>query len=170
VLTRKSKYGLKALLMLAREHARGPIPASEIAEREGIPEKFLQVILLELTRRGIIRSRRGQGGGYQLARDPGEVSFGDVIRTLEGPLALTPCVSQTAYQRCDECADERLCGIRLVMKDVRDETARILEGASLATVNRAVDRTAPPRASGPAVRTARSKGVGRSSRERQNRP
>jgi len=140
VLTRKSKYGLKALLLLAREHGRGPVQASELAGREGIPEKFLQAILLDLKRRGIVQSKRGQGGGYQLARDPAGVSFGEVIRVLEGPLALTPCVSQTAYRPCDECADERSCGIRLVMRDVRDHTARILEGASLASVNRSVDR------------------------------
>jgi len=139
VLTRKSKYGLKALLLLAREHERGPILASEIAERERIPEKFLQGILLELKRRGLVRSKRGHGGGYQLARDPATINFGEIIRTLEGPLALTPCVSQTAYHRCDECADERTCGIRLVMKIVRDETSRILEGSNLAAVNGAVD-------------------------------
>jgi Rrf2 family protein len=135
VLTRKSKYGLKALLVLAKEYKRGPVLASELAEREGIPEKFLQGILLELKRRGIVRSKRGQGGGYQLARDPASVNFGEVIRVLEGPLALTPCVSQTAYQRCEECADEWTCGVRLVMKVVRDETARILEGSTLASVN-----------------------------------
>lgn len=140
MLTRKSKYGLKALLLLARERRRGPILASEIAGREQIPAKFLQLILLELTRRGVVRSRRGHGGGYQLARDPAAIDFGEIIRILDGPLALTPCVSQTAYQRCDECADEQLCGIRLVLKTVRDSTARILEGASLARVNRAVDR------------------------------
>jgi Rrf2 family protein len=145
VLTRKSKYGLKALLLLARDHQRGPILASEIAKREGIPEKFLQAILLELKRRGIVRSKRGQGGGYQLARDPASVNFGEVIRTLEGPLALTPCVSQTAYSRCEECAEEETCGIRLVMKIVRDETARILEGSNLAAVNGAVDGIVHPR-------------------------
>jgi Rrf2 family protein len=139
VLTRKSKYGLKALLVLAREYQRGPLLASALAAREGIPEKFLQGILLELRRRGIVRSKRGHGGGYQLARDPASVNFGEVIRLLEGPLALTPCVSQTAYQRCEECADERTCGVRLVMKSVRDESARILEGATLAVVNRAID-------------------------------
>jgi Rrf2 family protein len=153
VLTRKSKYGLKALLLLAREYDRGPILASEVAAREGIPEKFLQGILLDLRRRGIVRSRRGQRGGYQLARDPASINFGEVLRVLDGPLALTPCVSQTAYQRCDECADERLCGIRLVMKDVRDETARILEGSSLEGVNRAVDRRhGGRRHKGPAAR------------------
>jgi Rrf2 family protein len=140
VLTRKSKYGLKALLVLAREYERGPVLAAEISRREGIPEKFLQGILLELRRRNVVRSRRGQGGGYQLARDPASINFGEVLRVLDGPLALTPCVSQTAYQSCDECADESRCGIRLVMKDVRDQTARILEGASLAGVNDAVDR------------------------------
>ena len=140
MLTRKSKYGLKALLLMAREYDRGAIPASEIAAREQIPEKFLQLILLELKRRGIVLSRRGHGGGYQLARRPAAIDFGEVLRALDGPLALTPCVSLTAYQRCDECADEQLCGIRFVMKTVRDSTARILEGASLAKVNRAVDR------------------------------
>ena len=145
VLTRRSKYGLKALFFLAREHGRGPILASEVSAAEGIPEKFLQGILLDLKRRGIVSSRRGQGGGYRLARDPSAVNVGEVIRILEGPLALTPCVSQTAYQRCDECADERRCGIRLVMKRVRDETARILEGATLASVNAEVDRLAPPK-------------------------
>jgi Rrf2 family protein len=144
VLTRKSKYGLKALLLLAREFDRGPILAAEIAAREGIPEKFLQGILLELRRRNVVRSRRGQGGGYQLARAPETINFGEVLRILDGPLALTPCVSQTAYQHCDECADESRCGIRLVMKDVRDQTARILESASLSGVNRAVDGAASP--------------------------
>ena len=115
-----------------------------MAERENIPEKFLQAILLDLKRRGILRSKRGQGGGYQLARDPATVNFGEVIRVLEGPLALTPCVSQTAYRRCDECADERTCGVRLVMKIVRDETARILEGSSLAAVNQAVQAIGKP--------------------------
>jgi Rrf2 family protein len=142
VLTRRSKYGLKALLLLAREYDRGPTLASEISAREGIPEKFLQGILPDLRRRGIVSARRGQGGGYRLARDPSGVNVGEVIRTLEGPLALTPCVSQTAYHRCEECADERTCGIRLVMKRVRDETARILEGATLASVNGEVDRVA----------------------------
>jgi Rrf2 family protein len=159
VLTRKSKYGLKALLVLASEYERGPVLASEIAERERIPEKFLQGILLDLRRRNILRSRRGLGGGYQLARDPSAIHFGEVIRVLDGPLALTPCVSQTAYQRCDECADEQLCGIRLVMKDVRDETARILEGASLAGVNRSVDaggaRARTPQRAGSRPRAAR---------------
>jgi Rrf2 family protein len=176
VLTRKSKYGLKALLLLAREYSRGPILASEISAREGIPEKFLQGILLELRRRGVVRSRRGLGGGYQLARDPAAINFGEVLRALDGPLALTPCVSQTAYQRCDECADEQLCGIRLVMKDVRDETARILEGASLAGVNRAVDAgvglpvTAGGRGEGLQARRARSSRPVRPRKGAGNRP
>jgi len=156
VLTRRSKYGLKALLLLARDYARGPVLASALAAREGIPEKFLQSILLDLKRRGLVASKRGHGGGYQLARDPSAINFGEVIRILEGPLALTPCVSQTAYRRCDECADEATCGVRLVMKDVRDETARILEGASLASVNASVDaESKAARRTGPKVRANR---------------
>jgi Rrf2 family protein len=163
VLTRKSKYGLKALLLMAREYDRGPILASEIAAREQIPAKFLQSILLDLKRRGIVLSRRGHGGGYHLARRPAAIDFGEVVRALDGPLALTPCVSLTAYQRCDECADEQLCGIRLVMKTVRDSTARILEGATLATVNRAVDRVNRARRHGSAAERRRGgKAVGRS--------
>ena len=95
-------------------------------------------------RRGIVRSKRGQGGGYQLARDPATVNFGEVIRVLEGPLALTPCVSQTAYRRCDECPDEGACGVRLAMKKVRDATARILDNTTLAGLNAQVARACTP--------------------------
>lgn len=139
MLTRKSKYGLKALLLLARERERGPLLASEIAAREKIPRKYLQLILLDLKRRGLVKSRRGRGGGYRLARAASEINLGEALRVLDGPLALIPCVSQTAYQRCDECESELACGIQLVMKRVRDATAEILESADLATVNRQVD-------------------------------
>jgi Rrf2 family protein len=133
VLTKKSKYGLKAMLLLAREHERGPILISELAERERIPKKFLELILLDLKHRGLIHSRKGPGGGYQLARGPHEISVGEVIRILGGPLAPLPCVSQTAYMPCDECESERACAVRHVFKEVRDETARILDGTTLAS-------------------------------------
>lgn len=138
MLTRKSKYGLKALLLMARAPDRAML-ASEIAKAERIPKKFLQLILLDLKRRGMVKSRRGKNGGYQLARPPSEIHLGAVMRALEGPLALTPCASETAYHRCDECQDELACGIQLVMRQVRDATAAILEGASLDKVNAAVD-------------------------------
>lgn len=134
MLTHKSKYALKALIVLAREFGRGPVLIAEVSQRERIPRKFLELILLELRNKGILASKKGKGGGYFLARAPQTVRVGDVLRALDGPLALTPCVSQTGYRRCDECIDERTCGVRLVMKEVRDATAKILDSTSLADI------------------------------------
>ena len=146
MLSRKSKYGLKALLVLAQEAGRGPVLISELADREAIPKKFLEAILLELKRHGVVQSKKGKGGGYFLRRKPAEITFGEVIRVLDGPLAAVPCVSQTAYMKCDECVDEPTCGVRLAMKEVRDATARILDNTTLADVNkRASARQAPRR-------------------------
>ncbi len=116
---------------LAREYGHGPVLIAELSRREKIPQKFLELILLDLKKKGILRSKKGKGGGYFLSRSPADVSIGELIRTLDGPLALLPCVSQTAYRRCDECIDETTCGIRSVMKEVRDRTAEILDGTSL---------------------------------------
>jgi len=135
VLSRKSKYGLKALLTLAREQDRGPVLISDLADRDRIPKKFLEAILLELKRNGIVESRKGKGGGYFLRRKPEEITFGAVIRVLEGPLAWVPCVSQTAYMKCVECVDEETCGVRVAMKEVRDATAKILDNTTLADIN-----------------------------------
>lgn len=140
MLSRKSKYGLKALLMLAEEAGRGPVLVSDLADRDAIPKKFLEAILLDLKRHGLVESKKGKGGGYFLRRGPAEVTFGDVIRALEGPLALVPCVSQTAYMGCAECVDEHTCGVRLAMKEVRDATARILDNTTLADINTEVRR------------------------------
>ena len=144
MLTRKSKYGLKALLVLAEEADRGPMLISELADRQRLPKKFLEAILLELKRAGLLHSKKGKGGGYVLGRKPTEITVGQVIRVLEGPLALTPCVSQTAYRRCDECLDEQACGVRLAMKEVRDATARILDNTTLAGLNAQVARASTP--------------------------
>jgi Rrf2 family protein len=135
VLSRKSKYGLKALLVLAQEDGRGPVLISELARREAIPRKFLEAILLELKRHGLVQSRKGKGGGYYLRRGPAEITFGEVIRVLEGPLAMVPCVSRTAYATCVDCVDERACGVRLAMKEVRDATSRILDHTTLVDMN-----------------------------------
>jgi Rrf2 family protein len=140
VLSRRSKYGLKALLVLAREEGRGPVLVSELAEREAMPRKFLEAILLDLNRHGLVQSRKGPGGGYLLRRPPAAITFGEVIRALEGPLALVPCVSQTAYSPCGECVDEGTCGVRLAMRQVREATAGILDNMTLADVNRQVAR------------------------------
>ena len=140
MLSRKSKYGLKALMLLARESGRGPVLISELARREAIPKKYLEAILLELKRHGVVQSRKGKGGGYFLRRKPDDVTFGHVIRLLDGPLAAVPCVSQMAYMKCIECVDEDTCGVRLAMKEVRDATARILDRTTLADVNARVAR------------------------------
>src|SRR5690242_8092374 len=132
MISKKTKYALKALIYLAREFDRGPILISDLARDERIPKKFLELILLTLKNNGVLQSRKGKGGGYYLGKPPREISMGNVIRILEGPLAPVPCVSETAYAPCQECADERTCGIRQVMKDVRDAMAGILDGTSLA--------------------------------------
>lgn len=135
MLSRRSKYGLKALLALARHEGPGPVLIAELADREGLPKKFLEAILLDLKRHGLVESRKGRGGGYVLRRPAEEITFGDVIRVLEGPLALVPCVSQRAYAPCVECLDEATCGVRLAMREVRDATASILDNRSLAEIN-----------------------------------
>jgi Rrf2 family protein len=140
MLTKKSKYGLKALLVLAESSGSGPVLVSDLAEEQGLPKKFLEAILLELKRHGILQSKKGKGGGYLLGRDPADITLGQVIRVLDGPLALIPCVSQTAYMKCEECVDERTCGIRLAMKEVRDATADILDHTTLAALNGRIAR------------------------------
>jgi Rrf2 family protein len=134
MLTKKAKYALKALIALTREEGKGPMLISSIARQEGIPKKFLEQILLELRNQGILQSQKGKGGGYFLGRPSYEITMGQVVRIIDGPLAPLPCVSQTAYRKCTECFDERTCGIRMVMKEVRDSTARILDGIRMSEV------------------------------------
>ena len=136
MISKKTKYGLQALLLLAREFGQGPLLISDLAQREGIPKKFLEYILLQLKNAGVLQSRKGKGGGYALAKPPAEISVGRAIRILEGPLAPVACVSETAYQRCTECIDEATCGIRLVMKDVRDAMTEILDKTSLSDMQK----------------------------------
>src|SRR3984957_16331362 len=132
MLSQKARYALHALLVLA-EHGDGdPIMISEIAERGRVPRKFLEQILLDLKRRGIVRSLRGRAGGYLLGRQPKNITFAEVIRTIDGPLALSPCVSTTAYHKCEDCDDEETCAIRKVLLAARDATAAILEERTLA--------------------------------------
>lgn len=139
MISRKTKYGLKALLYLARRYEQGPVLIADLAREENIPKKFLEAILLALKNNGMLQSRKGKGGGYYLGRHPSTITFGQAIRVMEGPLAPVPCVSETAYAKCTECGDELTCGIRLVMKDVRDSMARILDGTSLADVLNQID-------------------------------
>ncbi len=130
MLTKKAKYALKALMALARESR--PMLISEISETERIPKKFLELILVELKRDGLLASKSGRGGGYNLRTPASGISVGHVVRLIDGPLAAIPCVSLTAYSKCDECIDEKTCSIRLIMKQVRDATAGILDKTTLA--------------------------------------
>jgi Rrf2 family protein len=104
---------------------------AEIATEARVPRKFLEQILLELKKRGMLHSVRGKHGGYTLGRPPDKISFAEVIRAIDGPLALSPCVSVTAYRRCDDCVDEATCVLRKVLLAVRDSTANILETRTL---------------------------------------
>jgi Rrf2 family protein len=139
MLSMKAKYGLRALLYLAKHEGEGLVLISDLAEKESIPKKFLELILLDLKNHGILQSKKGKGGGYSLGRKPAAIKLGRVIRLLDGPLAPLPCVSQTAYAPCDECVDEKTCGIRLVMRDVRDAIANILDNTTLADVLQRVE-------------------------------
>ena len=131
MLSQKARYALRALVELARAGDQ-QLTAGEIATRADAPRKFLEAILLELSRRSLVLSRRGKFGGYVLARQPSEISFAEVIRVIDGPLALTPCVSQMAFRKCDDCPDLETCALRPALRKARDATAEVLEAYSVA--------------------------------------
>jgi Rrf2 family protein len=139
MLSKKAKYAIKALLALAEHEGEEPVRIVDLARDQQIPAKFLELILLDLRNQGILQSRKGKGGGYLLARDPRDIYLGQIIRMLDGPLAPVPCASQTGYVRCADCRNEEVCGVRLAMKEVRDATAKILDGTSIASLRRQVD-------------------------------
>lgn len=132
MLSHRAKYALRALMLLAQEKGDRPLLISDIAKRQNVPKKFLELILLDLKRNGYVRSFRGRQGGYLLARPADSIFFGQVIRLMDGPLAAIPCASLTAYRRCIDCQDESSCAIRRVFRQVRDATASILDRVSLA--------------------------------------
>ncbi len=133
MLTQRSRYALRAMIFLAdAPKGAAPIPMNRIAQAANVPRKFLELILADLREAGLLVSHRGKMGGYLLSQPNHLISLGEIIRVIEGPLALVPCVSRTAYRRCADCEDEAACAIRHAMARVRDETARILDGTSLA--------------------------------------
>ncbi len=132
MLTQRSRYALRALIFISRTGGIAPVPISAIAADQKLPRKFLEIILLDLKNGGLVSSYRGKLGGYRLARPAGQISFGEIIRLIEGPLALVPCVSVSAYQRCADCFEESTCVIRKTMLIIRDNTAAILDNTSLA--------------------------------------
>lgn len=139
-LSRRGEYGLRAMLHLASQvQPTSTVQIKDIALHEQIPVKFLEQILLTLKNAGLLRSRSGVGGGYHLARSPADITLGQIVRVLDGPLAPIRCVSQMAYEPC-ACPDERTCGLRLVMLDVRNAISDILDHTTLADVAQRVDR------------------------------
>lgn len=131
MLSQKARYALRALVELARAEG-DQLTSGELAARADAPRKFLEAILLELSRNGIVVSRRGKFGGYTLSRPAAEISFAEVIRVIDGPLALAPCVSpKLGYRKCDDCEDPATCALREALLRARDATAEVLEGYSL---------------------------------------
>lgn len=126
MLSKKTKYGIKALAYIARKKDRKPVQASEISESENISQKFLESILLELRKSGFLGSKKGKGGGYYLIKDPDEIRMTAVIRVLEGPIAMVPCVSLNYYEKCDDCPDENTCSVHKLMIQVRDASLNVL--------------------------------------------
>lgn len=134
MLSKKTKYGIKALTYLARQDDQTPVAIADIAKSENISIKFLESILLLLRNSGFLGAKKGKGGGYYLIKDPKEISMAKVYRILEGPIALLPCASHNFYEKCDDCQDESSCAARRLMMQVRDNTLKILESNSLADI------------------------------------
>ncbi len=131
MLSKKTKYGLKAITFIAKFGNNTPTQIKTIAERENISVKFLESILLTLRKNGFLGSKKGKGGGYYMIKKPSEIRMVDVIRALEGPIALVPCVSLNFYEKCDDCPDESICSISKLMTQVRDSTLKILQDYTL---------------------------------------
>jgi len=134
MLSKKTRYALKALVVLGKNFGEAPIQISRIASEEHIPKKFLEQILLDLRNAGLLFSKKGSGGGYGLVKDPSEISVVQILRITGGPVALLPCVSLNFYQKCEECENETTCGVRDVFVEVRDATVKILSETSIADV------------------------------------
>lgn len=135
MLSKKTKYGLKALTYIARSNSANPVRVIEISENEQIPQKFLEGILLTLRKSGILGSKKGKYGGYYLRNEPSEIKMTDVMRVLEGPIAMVPCVSLNYYEKCDDCPDENLCSVNKLMLEVRDSTLKVFRNTTLADLS-----------------------------------
>ena len=133
MLSSRGKYATRALLDLSLHEDEGPVQIQEIAERQEIPLKYLEQILLSLKRHGFLQSRKGPGGGYFLARPPGDITLGDVVRAVDGPIAPISCVSVSGYMECG-CPDPETCGLRAVWKEARDAIARVLDNTTFADI------------------------------------
>ena len=131
MIAQKTRYALRALLFLVEEGRGAPVRAQAIAETQRIPRKYLELIMLELKAAGLVESVRGPKGGYRLTRAPRDISFGEIVRASEGPVALIPCASVNFYAKCGDCHDEATCAIRRAFTLIRDQSSDILAGISL---------------------------------------
>ncbi|GAB4107853.1 Rrf2 family transcriptional regulator [Echinicola sediminis] len=134
MLSKKTKYAFHALTYLGKHKEEGSVLIQDIAAEHGISHKFLENILLELKKAGFLGSKKGKGGGYYLIKEPKEIPLSRIIRLLDGPIALLPCVSLNYYEACEECKDQEICGLNKVMIQVRDETLNILENKTLSDI------------------------------------
>ncbi|MDY0780323.1 Rrf2 family transcriptional regulator [Tenacibaculum sp. IB213877] len=132
MLSKKTKYGIKALTFIARQKRGIKVQIATISEKENISHKFLESILLTLRKSGILGAQKGKGGGYYLIKEASEIKMTDVIRTLEGPIAMVPCVSLNFYEKCNDCPNEDTCAVHKLMLQVRDNTLNVLKNTSLA--------------------------------------
>jgi len=135
MLSKKTKYGIKALVYLAKQKDSAPVQISVISKSENISRKFLESILLTLRKNGVLGSKKGKGGGYYLLKEPKNIPMTDVMRFLEGPIAMVPCVSLNFYEKCDDCPDENACAVHKIMLKVRDNTLEIFRNTTLADLS-----------------------------------
>lgn len=142
MISQKAKYALRALVALAGQDEPGAVVMiADIAERQVIPKKFLEQILLDLKHHGIVASKRGKTGGYMMLKRPDEITFGEVLRIIDGPIAPLPCLSRMAYRRCEDCVEEASCEVRQVFARVADATRAVLDTTTLADVIRGAPET-----------------------------
>jgi Rrf2 family protein len=139
-ISKRTQYGLKAMLALGRRYREGPVLIGTLAREEAIPIKFLEAILLDMKGRGLLDSKMGRKGGYFLIRPPSAITIGSIIRVIEGPLAPLPCASETAFKPCEECEDVENCGTRIIMRRVRDAMSEVLDRTTLADLIKTVDQ------------------------------
>ena len=132
MLSKKTKYGIKAITFIARQENKNPVQIATISKSENISHKFLESILLTLRKSGFLGSKKGKGGGYYLLKEPKDILMTDIIRVLEGPIAMVPCVSLNYYEKCDDCPDEDACSVHKLMIQVRDNTLQVLKSNTLA--------------------------------------
>ena len=132
MLSKKTKYGIKALTFLAKQENKTPVQIATISKSENISLKFLESILLTMRKNGFLGSKKGKGGGYYLLKEPKDIKMTEIMRVLEGPIAMVPCVSLNFYEKCDDCPDENQCAVNSLMMEVRDSTLKIFKNTTLA--------------------------------------